>query len=177
VLRLAERYGGDLDHFDVWVLLTGAEEGMELGMRAWLRAHRRELDRERTAFLCVDQVGYGTVRYASREGYLVARPAHRELLELCEQIADEDDADEGRYGARSYVSRAATDAHQARIRGFPSVGVSCLGSLDYAPHHHLPSDTVENLDPAALERAFGFCSELVELIDERIGPELPAADG
>jgi hypothetical protein len=176
VLRLAERYGGDLDHFDLWVLFTGAEEGMELGMRAWLRAHRRELDRERTAFVCVDEVGYGTVRYARREGYLVAHPAHGELLELCDQIAAEDDADEGRYGARSYVSRSATDAYPPGAAGFPSISVSCLGSLDYTPHHHLPSDTVDNVDGAALERAFGFCSELIELIDERIGPEL-ASDG
>ena len=172
VLRLAERYGGDLDHFDVWVLLTGSEEGMELGMRAWLKAHKRELDSARTAFLCVDQVGYGTVRYARREGYVATRAAAPELLELCDQIADEDAAADGRYGARSYVSRAATDAYRARDAGFPAVSVSCLGSLDYAPHQHRPTDTPEKVDPAALERAFGFCSELVELIDERIGPEL-----
>jgi Peptidase family M28 len=171
VLRLAERYGGELDHFDVWVLLTGAEEGMELGMRAWLRAHRRELDRARTAFVCVDQVGYGTVRYARREGYLIARKHHGALVELCDQIAEED-ADEGRYRARSYVSRSATDAHAARVAGFPAVSVACLGALDYPPHHHRPTDTVENVDPAALERAFRFCSELIELIDERVGPDL-----
>jgi acetylornithine deacetylase/succinyl-diaminopimelate desuccinylase-like protein len=62
VLRLAERYGDDLDHFDVWVLLPGAEEGLLLGMRAWMRKHRRELDRARTIFLNVDMVGTGTVR-------------------------------------------------------------------------------------------------------------------
>jgi hypothetical protein len=170
VLRLAERYGGDLDHFDVWVVLTGAEEGMELGMRAWLRAHRRELDKARTAFLCVDEVGHGTVRYARREGYVVAQPQHRGLVELCDQIAEEDE--DGSYGARSYVSRSATDAHAARVAGFPAVSVSCLGSLDYAPHHHRATDTVANVDPAALERAYGFCSELIELIDERIGPDI-----
>jgi hypothetical protein len=172
VLRLADRYGGDLDHFDVWVLFTGAEEGMELGMRAWLRAHKRELDSERTAFLCVDQVGRGTIRYARREGYVIAQPQHADLLELCDQIADEDSDGEGRYRARSYVSRSATDAHAARVAGFPAVSISCLGALDYAPHHHLPSDTVENLDESALDRAFRFCSELIELIDERLGPEL-----
>jgi hypothetical protein len=179
VLRLADRYGGDLDHFDVWVVFTGAEEGMELGMRAWLRAHKRELDSERTAFLCVDQVGRGTVRYARREGYVIAHPQHADLLELCDQIAEEDSDDSeserrasGRYGARSYVSRSATDAHAARVAGFPAIAVSCLGALDYAPHHHLPSDTVENLDENALDRAFRFCSELIELIDGRLGPEL-----
>ena len=172
VLRLAERYGGDLDHFDVWVLLTGAGEGMELGMRAWLRAHRRELDRARTAFLCVDEVGFGTVRYARREGYAVAIPQHRTLLELCDQIAREDEDEDGRYGARGYAPRSATDALAAREARFPAVSVSCRNALDYAPHHHRSTDTVANLDPASLERGFGFCSELVELIDEHIGPDL-----
>jgi hypothetical protein len=172
VLRLAERYGGDLDHFDVWVLLTGAEEGMELGMRAWLRAHRRRLPRGRTAFVCVDQVGAGTIRYARREGYVVPSAHNQELVELCDQIAEEDADDERRYGARPYTARRATDAYAARVAGFPAVSVSCLGARDVAPHHHRASDTVENLDPDALERAFRFCSELIELIDERIGPEI-----
>jgi hypothetical protein len=141
-------------------------------MRAWLRAHKRELHPASTAFVCVDQVGHGTVRYARREGYVIAQSQHRALVELCDQIAAEDADDDGRYGARSYVARSATDAHPARVVGYPAVSVSCLGALDYAPHHHRPTDTVENVDPEALERAFGFCSELIELIDERLGPDL-----
>jgi hypothetical protein len=175
-LRLAERYGGDLDHFDVWVVLTGAEEGMELGMRAWLRKHRRRLAHKTTAFLCVDEVGAGSVRYARREGYLVPVAQNRQLLELCDQIAEEDAADEGRYGARAYTARRATDAHAARVAGYPAVSVSCLDERDAAPHHHRESDTVENVDLDALDRAFRFCSELIELIDERIGPELEPLD-
>jgi hypothetical protein len=31
------------------------------------------------------------------------------------------------------------------------------------------------VDHQALERAYGFCSELIELIDEEIGPDLPEA--
>jgi Iap family predicted aminopeptidase len=175
VLRLAERYGGDLDYFDVWVVLTGAEEGMELGMRAWLRANRRRLDRARTAFLCVDQVGYGTVRYAGREGYVAPNAQNATLIELCDQIADED-REQGRYGARTYTARNATDAYAARTARFPAVSVSCLGARDVAPHHHRESDTLENVDPVALDRAFRFCSELIELIDERIGPDLETTE-
>jgi len=44
-----------------------------------------------------------------------------------------------------------------------------------APEHHQPTDTPESIDPEALERVFGFCSELIELIDEEIGPEIAAA--
>jgi Zn-dependent M28 family amino/carboxypeptidase len=172
VLRLAERYGGTLDHFDVWVLLTGAEEGMQLGMRAWLRKHRRELDPAATAVVCVDEVGSGTVRYMRREGFVLTRSHHPALLALCRQIAEEDEDADGRYGARSLVSRTGSDASAARSRGLPSVRIACRDHLDLAPHHHRPEDSVDRLQPESLERAFGFCSELVELIDERIGPDL-----
>src|SRR5436190_7212555 len=171
VLRLAERYGGDLDHFDIWVLLPGAEEGLLLGMREWLRRHRPELDPTRTVFVNVDKVGTGTARYSRREGFVLTYKYHPRLVELCEQIAEEDE-EESRYGVRPLVSRLATDATAARARGFPAISISCLNALDYEPNQHQQTDTVENVDPAALERAFGFCSELVELIDERVGPDL-----
>ncbi|MEA2374524.1 MAG: hypothetical protein QOD53_987, partial [Thermoleophilaceae bacterium] len=148
-LRLADRYGQALDYFDVWVLLTGAEESMQLGMRAWLKRHRRELDPRTTAFVCVDEVGAGTVRYARREGFLAARRHHPSLLALCDQIADEDAESDRRYGARGVTSRTGSDASAARAAGFPSVRISCAGALDRAPHHHRAADTADNIDPAA----------------------------
>lgn len=174
-LRLAERYGGRLAHFDVWVLLPGAEEGLLLGMREWLRRHRSELDPARTAFLNIDIAGAGTVRYAAREGFLLASPYHPQLVALCHEIRERDE--EGRFGARPMVSRLASDACIARMRGYPAIRISCLNALDYAPHYHQPTDTPDRIDPAALERAYGFCCELVELIDETIGPALEPAEG
>ena len=171
VLRLAERYGEDLEYFDVWVLFTGAGEGPLLGIRRWLRAHRRELDTSRTAFLCIDEVGLGTVRYLTKEGFAIAYPYHRSLLQLCRQVEDEDQEDR-RYGVRPLVSRSVTDAFAARRAGFPAVTVTCRNALDYTPHHHLASDVPHNIDGDALDRAYRFCSELIELIDEEIGPDL-----
>ena len=171
-LRLAERYGDDLDHFDLWVVFTGSEEAFAQGARAFVRRHRDELPRGRTVFLCVDKVGAGEVRYARREGLLLARRYHSMLVALCDRIAAEDADDEDRYGARSFVSRSVTDAVPARGKGYPAISVACLGERGYAPHYHQPTDVPENLEPEALERAFGFCSELIELLDEEIGPEL-----
>jgi peptidase M28-like protein len=175
VLRLAERHGKQLDHFDVWVLLPGAEEGLLLGMREWLRRHRGELATERVVFLNVDTVGNGTVRYTTKEGFLLASPYHPTLVQLCREIADEDEQDGRRYGARPYVSRSVSDAHAARTRGFAAITIRCLNALDYAANYHQPTDTPDRIDPDALERAFEFCSELIELIDERIGPQLAGA--
>jgi hypothetical protein len=171
VLRLAERYGGTLDNLDVWVLLPGAQEAGALGTRAWLKRHRRELDPLTTIVLNVDEVGAGTVRYASKEGPLVALSQHPRLVRLCAQLAEED-AGDGRYGVRPVTARRPGDAYATRARGLPSITVSCAGALDRAPHHHRPEDTADRIDREALERAFGFCSELIELIDEEIGPDI-----
>lgn len=162
VLDLAERYGGDLEHFDVWVVFTGAEEGLMLGMREWLREHKGELDPTRTVFLNVDKVGHGTVRYVTKEGFIIATAYHPALVELCAEVE----------GAGPVVSRSVSDAHAARSRGFPAITISCLNALDYAPHYHQPTDTPDRIDPDAVERGRDFCAELVELIDERIGPRL-----
>lgn len=170
-LRLAERFGERLEHLDVWVVLPGAEEGMALGMRAWIKAHRSELAPERTIFLNLDKVGTGTVRYATKEGFVFTYPFHPRLIELCEEIAEED-GEEARFGAKPVVSRQTSDAHPARTRGYPATTISCLNALDYVPNYHQPTDIAERVEPDALERAFGFCSVLIERIDARIGPDL-----
>ena len=174
VLRLAERYGGTLDHFRLWVLFPGAGEGLQLGMRGWLRRHRKELDPRATVFLNVDAVGSGTIRYSTREGFLLTRTTHPRLLELCDLIADDDEVEQ-RYAARRLALRSGSDAGAAAAAGFPAVSVTCRSALDYVPHARSAADTPDRVDETALERAFGFCSELVELIDERIGPDVADA--
>jgi Peptidase family M28 len=165
VLRLAERYGGTLEHLDLWVLLPGAQEAGALGMRAWLKQHRRSLNSRTTLVLNVDEVGAGTVRFATREGPLVALKQHRQLNALCRRLEEEDRA-ERRYMVEPATLWRPTDAYAARARRLAATTVSCAP----APHHHQSTDTPDNIDREALERAFGFCSELIELIDEDIGP-------
>ena len=135
MLRLADRYSDDLDDFDLWVLFTGAQESMQLGMRTFLKRHRKELDRRTTVFLCVDDVGRGNVRYATREGYVLAYPFHPDLIRLCDQIREED-AEDRYYGAEPIVARIATDAHRARVTGYPAISIGCTNELGYPPHYH-----------------------------------------
>lgn len=170
VLALAERYGGELESLDLWVLFTGAEEGMALGMREWLKAHRTELPRGRTVFLNIDGTARGTIRYTTAEGFLLPASYDARLVAICEEIADADE--NGRFGARAHVSRQTSDTVPVHARGHPAIKVSCLGALDYQPNYHQPTDTPDRVDPEALERAFGFCSALIERMDERLGPDL-----
>jgi hypothetical protein len=165
-LRLAERFGGgSLQHFDLMVLLPGAEEGFLLGMRAWLRRHKKELDRGSTVFLNIDTVGHGTVRWQTKSGFIFPLSFHPTLLGLCDELAEE-------HNARGVPMRVIADAYAARSAGFPAISISCLNAMDYVPTYHQYSDTPENVDIDALDRAYHFCSDLIELIDERVGPDL-----
>src|SRR5687768_12298359 len=146
VLRLAERYSGRLAHFDVWVVFPGAEEGLLLGMREWIRKHRRSLDRERTVFLNVDIAGSGTVRWIEKEGLVMAMRYHPTLVRMCEEIAEEDEQ------ARGMISRNATDAFAARSAGFPAITLTARNAMDYAPHWHQPTDTPDRIELESLER-------------------------
>ncbi len=165
VLRLAERHGGRLEHFDVWVLLTGAGGGLPLGMRQFLRAHRDELDPVTTAFLCVERAGDGDPHHVEREGNLLTTAYHPSLRELCDEL-----------GLPALRSRTPTDVQLARGRGYPAIAITASDETGYSPGFGQPSDSLAQLDPEALEETFERCSELVGLIDQRIGPRLGSAD-
>jgi uncharacterized membrane protein YhaH (DUF805 family) len=153
VLRLAERYGGRLENFDLWVMLPGADSGLLLGSRAWMRRHRSEIDAERTIFVNVQAAGTGTPRWIEKEGPAVAMRYHPTLVELCEGIGE----------GRGIVSREATSALAARTAGFPAITITARNALDYAP---------ERVDPDALEGIYEFCGALLERLDESVGSEL-----
>jgi hypothetical protein len=166
VMRLAERFaGGSLQHFDVMVLLPGAEEGFALGSRAWLRRHKKELDRGSTVFLNIDTVGHGTVRWQKKAGFVFPLVFHPTLAGLCDELAEE-------HNARGITRRATSDAYSARSAGFPAISIGCMNAMDYVPTYHQHTDSPDHVDIDALDRAFHFCSDLIELIDERVGPDL-----
>jgi hypothetical protein len=169
VMRLAERFGAanGLEHFDVMVLFPGAAEGFSLGMRAWLRRHRKELDRAATIFLNVDMAGHGTVRWQRKSGFVFPLAFHPAVLGLCDELGEAEE-----HNARGIVRRSVTDAYSARSSGFPAVSIGCMNAMDYVPTYHQHSDTPDSIDVDALDRAYHFSSDLIELIDERIGPDL-----
>jgi hypothetical protein len=162
VVRLAERHGGRLRNFDLCVLFTGAEEGLLLGMREWMRAHEHELDPRRTIFLNLDEAGYGTVRYVTAEGSDGAPPDTPKLRALCDEVRA------GRVDAQPMPSLALADASVAAQHGYRAIRIACLPEPTFAPEYHRPTDTPERLDPHAPERAFEFCSQLIERIDKRL---------
>jgi hypothetical protein len=155
-LRLASRYGGRLQHFDVMLLFTGASAHFALGMRRWLKRHRRELEPAAIAVVSIDGVGAGTPCYAVKEGPVFAARLHPTLVALCAESEV----------AAPYVSRELSDAYAARAAGLPAIRISSRTETGDAP---------DAADPDALARAYEFACDLVERIDAEIGPGLDPA--
>jgi hypothetical protein len=138
VLRLAERLG-ELDYFGVHVLFTGSQKAMAQGMRAFLQAHRRELNPGDTVVLNVDAVGGGELRETKREGPLLTVSSHRQLT--------------GNLETDSFSNREPSDGYAAASAGLPAV--TFAGSAD-------------RLEEDALAEAEGACVALIERLDEEL---------
>jgi peptidase M28-like protein len=156
-------------NLDVWVLLTGAEECLQEGMRAFVAAHRDDLPRDSTYFVCLDTVGDGDVRFETAAGWVVTFPMAPRLVELCEAIAAADREDADRYRARALRRGYAGDSFPPRIHKYASTTIGCQPDAGYVPRQHTAADTADRIDAAALERAHGFALDVVRLLDRDVG--------
>jgi Zn-dependent M28 family amino/carboxypeptidase len=147
VLRVAESHAGQLEHFNLMVLLTGASAHFGLGMRAWLKDHRKDLDPEATAVITVDNLGSGTSAYAAKEGLVVYSRMNPTLVDLVTE------------SGAAYNSTELSDACLVRGAGVPALRISTT-ERDGEP------------DPDTLARVEDFTAALVEKIDQEIGPDL-----
>jgi hypothetical protein len=152
VLRVAEELGERLEHFDLWVVFTGARHPFGLGMRRWLRRRRRELEGRRAVVVSVGPVGAGAVRYARRDGPVLPRRSDPELVRICAEIAEDDR--NGAYEAAPATRRHPGDGFAAISHGVPALTVWSEGELG----------TAEGVD-----RAARFCRELIERLDADAG--------
>jgi hypothetical protein len=153
-------------NLDVWILLTGGEEALEEGMRSFLRAHRDDLPRESTYFVCLDTVGDGDVRFKTAGGWVVTFEMDQHLAELCEAIATTDgDRPRGRALRDGYGG----DGVLARTRRYRATTITCVPAEGHVPHQHTLEDVPERIDPDALERSHGFALDLIRLLDRDVG--------
>jgi acetylornithine deacetylase/succinyl-diaminopimelate desuccinylase-like protein len=161
-------------NLDVWVLLDGGEECQQEGMRAFVRRHRKEVDRANTFFIAIDSVGGGEVRFETSAGWLVSYAMDRRLVELCGAIAEADAEADGTYGAAPLANGWAGDSMPPRLARMRAIGITCRDADGLVPNRHLPSDTPDHVDSEALERAHGFALELIRRLDADLGRTAPA---
>ena len=156
------------ENLDVWVVLTGSEESFCEGMRAFVRRHRAELDRDTTYFVNLDSVSHGTVAYEVSEGAVISIPHDPELIELCEALAVAHT--DGGPTPRPIRHPLLDDALPPRVRRYRAITVRTTddnGNL--APWYHTHEDLPERVDPDALARATEFVTSLARLLDRDTG--------
>jgi hypothetical protein len=153
------------ENLDVWVLLAGSEESFCEGSRAFVRAHREELDRETTAFVNVDSASYGGVAYEISQGAVISLPHDPQLIELCRALSAARPGE-----ARPIRHPLLDDALPPRVRRLRSITIRTTdagGNL--APWYHTHEDTPERVDSAALTDATEFVVALARLLDGEAG--------
>ncbi len=153
------------ENVDVWVVLAGSEESFCEGSRAFARAHRKELDRERTAFLNVDSVSCGGVAYEISQGAVISLNHDAHLIELCEALSSAGAAE-----ARPIRHPLLDDALPPRVRGMRSITIRTTdadGNL--APWYHTHDDVPDRVDGQALTHATEFVVSLARLLDREAG--------
>ena len=149
-----------LDLVETWVVLPGAGDAGALGMRAWLQAHGGSLRGVPTYFVNVKGASSGRVCHVVGEGYATLIRNDERLARLAE-----------RAGSERHVWRIGTDASIASSLGNPAITIACLDERGRIQHSHRPSDTPENIDAGATERATDTLERLVRLIDEGVAAE------
>jgi len=156
------------DNLDVWVVLSGCEESLCEGMRAFVRAHRKGIDRADTLFVNVDSVSYGQVAYEISQGAVISLPHDRQLIELCEALAAAQPP--GNQPIDPIRHPLLDDALPPRVRRMRSITLRTTdpnGNL--APWYHTHEDVPDRIDEDALTRATEFVVGLARLIDRDAG--------
>jgi hypothetical protein len=156
-------------NLDVWVVLDGAGESIQEGMRRFVRSRRKEFEKQNTFVLAIDSVGRGDVRFQTTAGWVVSYRMDRRLVELCKAIATADAEGDERFGAAAFASGLGGEATMTAAAGWRSIGITCHDADGYVANRHLPSDVPKAVDRASLDRAQAFCLELIRRLDADLG--------
>ncbi len=157
-------------HLAVNLVLAGAGEGPGIGLKHYLRHHKRMLNRENTAVLGIAPCAGGHLHWWASDGALAPLAYDSRLRRLCAELA----AKEPELGASPHRGRGATPTLPARVAKLPAIAIGCLDDRGLVPHSHQRTDTPDSVDEEATGAAVEFGLMLVDAIDARVARQ-PAA--
>ena len=147
-------------NLSVELVLQGAGEGHEIGIRRYLRTHRPQ---ENTIVLGLAPCGSGEPRWWRSDGRLIPIPYTRRLRELARATAND--------LAEPHRGRGGTPAMPARRRHLPAIALGNLDERGLAPRSHQRNDTPATTDGYAIDRAVELGMALVDAIDATLDRE------
>jgi Peptidase family M28 len=142
------------------LVLCGAGEGGGIGLRKYLRAHRRELSARDAVVIGIAASGAGRPRWWRSDGQFLPRRYAPPLYEMCARIA----ADEPQLEAAAHHGRGGTPALGALTAGLPAIAIGCLDHRGLVPRSHQSTDTVAAIGADALAGALQFGLMLADAI-------------
>ena len=163
--------GAPPQHLEVEVLLTGAGDAEQIGLRRYLRARHRHRKRRRgradAVVLAIAACGGGALRWWRSDGSFLPLRYNASTRRLAQRIAD----DEAHLGATAHRGRGHTGALSARLAGLPALTIGCVDPAGTPPRSHRKTDTADAVDPEAVEKATSFALLLIDGIDAAVGEE------
>ncbi len=144
----------------VELILQGAGDAEQFGLRRYLRSHKRELRESGAIFLGIAACGAGKPSWWLSDGRLVPLRYARRLRALCAQT-----------GATAHRGRGGTPALPARAAGLPAIAIGTLDDRGLAPRSHQRQDTPDQIDHEALDHTVELGLSLAHAIDESLTTE------
>jgi peptidase M28-like protein len=157
--RLASHPPKDLRVMLVW---TGAEEALWEGMEAFARRHFRNLPKERTFILNVDQVGDPKVSVLRGEGALRVRDYPANAVGLVEGAARELGLD----AISGLRSRSGSDGQWALKAGYTAAFLGSVTEHKAQTAYHWPTDVPDVVTWPAVAGAVDICESVVRRLDD-----------
>ncbi len=151
-----------LENTEVWLAFTGCEETACDGMKTFLILHTPELGLD-AVHVAIDEVGLGTVTWLSSDGLIIKHPTHPDAEELIGRVRSQ--LRGVKLGEK--VGQAFTDGLVATKQGRVALTLVAQpqAGQDQTAHWHQMSDTLEHVDPQALEDTCVVVRQLLKTID------------
>ncbi len=163
-LEVGTRFAAQpLDHTQVWLAFTGAEETDHAGLYALL--HRHDSVLRQAAFFGLEGLGSGDLVYLTRQGVCAHYSPDADLLALATCVA----AQRPELGVQEAQMIVEDEVGTLRRFGYRAL---CIAGRDpesgTLPHWHRPDDTVETISDAFLERAADWMMALLKALDDQM---------
>jgi hypothetical protein len=153
-----------LEHTEVWLAFTGAEEVGCLGVHALLDAHGAEL--ANAWFLDFEMVGAGTISYITQHSGLSYLNGYRPDDESAAWALETARA-HPEMGVRGAPMTIVEEVGALRWRGYRGICLTGVGADGWLVNWHQYSDNIANIEPACIEKAARFAWAMMKVLDDK----------
>jgi hypothetical protein len=146
----------------VKIIATGCEEVGMHGARDFVKRYTDELDLQNTFILNFDNVGAGELHYCIGEGMLGFHHYDPKMVSIADRIAQEKIP----HVKPLRYTRAYFDALALVHQDIKTITFIALDKDKTIPHWHWYTDTIDNIEWPAIQKAVDFGIAMVEIIDK-----------